>query len=296
MSLRLSYSYDADTSITYEFSSSSDANYGLEAIGSPFIWFYSVNTLTSSIGLTFNKKPSSLSFTIDGDFTYRNILLGYSIPSGTQTDSQLFTNLASIGELSFIDEDNNGTPDTFESSEGDTVLSTSLTSLASYRYRFSQSANSITLEFEKFGIQNDLNCAPSYMIAADGRWTWVSGGRFVRNIYDNDFLIDVSDATSASFKLQPKAIRPSMLIEEQEYNAPEGTMRIKVASGYLSPEIIGQQIIYMLRRVIVYTGSLTPAEIYINSKPCEWEYDGTNGFLRITIVGHPESEINIIFE
>jgi hypothetical protein len=133
------------------------------------------------------------------------------------------------------------------------------------------------------------------MIAADGRWTWVSGGTYVRSIYDNDFLLDVSNTSITSFKLQPKAIRPSRSIEEQEYNAPEGTMRIKVSSGYLLSEVIGTQITYMLRRVIVYTESLTPAEVYINSKPCEWEYDEAARFLRITVVGVSDSEINIVF-
>jgi hypothetical protein len=298
MSLRLSYSYTADTSITYEFSNSSDAHYGLEGITNPFIWLYSLSKYTPSIGLTLNKKPSFLSFTINGDFIYSNIHLGYSVPSSTQTNDQLFTNLATIGEFSFIDEDYSGVPDTFERTliRNETILSTSLTSLVYYRYTFSQSANMITLQFEKSSIQNDFNSAPSYMIAADGRWTRVSGGVVVRSIYDNDFLIEVSDTSSTLFKLQPKAIRPSELIEEQEYNAPEETMRIKVSSGYLSPELIDQQLIYMLRRVIVYTYNLTPVEVYINSKPCEWEYDEATGFLRVTVVGHPAAEINIIFE
>lgn len=295
LSLRFYFAYNADTFITYQFSNSSDVHNGFGSINNPFIWFYNVDKSNPSMGLGFNKKPSSISFTVDKNFLYTNFRLGYSVPKSTQADEQLYTTLASVDELNLFDTNDNQVPDTFQDLKGDTILSMFISSLANYNYTFSQSDELMTLGFEKSGVDNEFNLKPLYSLVADGRWTWLSGERFIRTINDNDFLLDVSDTSQISFKFQPKAIRPSIAIKEQEYNASGGNLRITVASGYLSREMYGTLIIYMLRRVVVYTGNLTPTQVYVNSKTHEWEYDEANKLLRITIVDLAESEINVIF-
>jgi len=296
LALRLYLAYNESTSITYEFSSSQDTRYGLGSINRPFMWLYNNDGSQSSIGVIFNKRPSSLSLTVDNEFNFTSVRVGYSPSMSARGSGEFYTNLASMEALSLSDSNKNEIPDTFESAtKSGTALFTTLSSLAHYNYTYSQSGDVINLGFEKQSVDNEFNSDPVYTIAVDGRWTWASGGRLLSSTNTTDVLFDVSNASSLSFSLQPRAIYPYSAIVDQVYDAVERTLKIQVASGYLSPEILGGGYIYVLRKITVYTGDMTPSNVYINSKLYPSRFDEANRLLSITIIDVSEAKIDITF-
>jgi len=287
LNLRLYLAYNETTSITYEFTSSIDTHYGFGSINHPFIWLYNVDEARPSMGLVFNKIPSFLSFSVDAEYFYKNVNVGYTIPESVPDSQPLCTNLVSV-----VPEN---VPRTFENSSNNIAFSAAISSLAYYNFTFRQS-DTRTMGFTKFKIENEFNSEPLYIIAVDERWTWISGGNPVTSLIGNDPNFDVSDVSFIEFMIQPKAIGSGALIYDQEYDATEQTLTIQLASGRVITEKYDSLIVYMLRRVFVYCLDLRPTEVYVDSKPYDmWKYDEATSLLRFTLTEIPEVEINIIF-
>jgi hypothetical protein len=294
--LRLLVSFDENTPTTFEFSNTTNPHYGLGSLSKPFVWLYNVEESMPSMGMAFDKKPSTLYLTVNGWFNYTNLRFGYSFSGNASENRQFYTNLISNDELNLLDRNLEGIPKTFEVSQGDTALFSALSSLAYYNFNITELENLVTLGLEKSKISNEFNAEPIYVVSVEETLTWVSGGDYLRNINDNDMIFDVSKASSLTLKLQPKAVDPDGEIIEQSYDATQNLLKFRVVSAYAQRELLGTTIIYLPRRIVIYSPtSLRPVEGYVNSKMHQWTYDESRGLLQITIDQFAEAEVTIAF-